>query len=159
MTFPTYSSKSSKILARWNLGKWGLTPMWTYTLTPLYCVGEWSPLRFKSSLCHTQVSLLLGLFIFQQVAMPLLYGSPQLDYNQRSSYTQEWKTRDAQHTRVLYTSDKLTDNHFIQTPHYYRQFALFLGKESPYIFSPFNLLNTDTFCGPPSVRINRVWPQ
>lgn len=78
MTFPTYNSKSSKILARWNLGKWGLTPMWTYTLTPLYCVGEWSPLRFKSRLCHTQVSLLLGLFIFQQAAMPLLYGSPNL---------------------------------------------------------------------------------
>ena len=78
--------------------------------------------------------------------MPLLYGSPQLDYNQRSSYTQEWKTRDAYRTRALY---RQMDNHFIRTPHYYRQFALSLGKESPYIFSPFNLLNTDTFCGPP----------
>ena len=32
----------------------------------------------------------------------------------------------------------------IRTPHYYGQFALSLGKESPYIFSKFNLLNTDT---------------
>ena len=32
----------------------------------------------------------------------------------------------------------------IQTPHYYGQFALSLGKESPYIFSKFNPLNTDT---------------
>ena len=44
----------------------------------------------------------------------------------------------------------------IRTPHYYRQFALSLGKESPYIFSKFNLLNKDTFHGPLSVRINRV---
>ena len=29
-------------------------------------------------------------------------------------------------------------------PHYYRQFALSLGKESPYVFSRFNPLNTDT---------------
>ena len=32
----------------------------------------------------------------------------------------------------------------IRTPHYYGQFTLSLGKESPYIFSKFNLLNTDT---------------
>ena len=30
------------------------------------------------------------------------------------------------------------------TPHYYRQFALSLGKESPYIFPKFNPLNMDT---------------
>ena len=33
---------------------------------------------------------------------------------------------------------------FIQTPHYYGQFALSLGNKSPYIFSKFNPLNTDT---------------
>ena len=38
----------------------------------------------------------------------------------------------------------------IGTPHYYRQFALCLGKESPYTFSKFNPLyahaiNMDTF--------------
>ena len=32
----------------------------------------------------------------------------------------------------------------IQTPLYYRQLALSLGKESSYIFSKFNRLNTDT---------------
>ena len=36
------------------------------------------------------------------------------------------------------------DTCLIWTPHYYRQFALSLGKETPYIFSKFNLLNTDT---------------
>ena len=29
-------------------------------------------------------------------------------------------------------------------PHYYGQFALSMGKESPYIFSKFNPLNRDT---------------
>ena len=32
----------------------------------------------------------------------------------------------------------------IRTPHYYGQLAVSLGKESPYIFATFNLLNTDT---------------
>ena len=52
---------------------------------------------------------------------------------------------------------------FIRTHHYYGQFALSLGKESPYIFSKFNPLNTDTsllrtvtFYGTLSVRINGV---
>ena len=36
------------------------------------------------------------------------------------------------------------DTHLIQTPHYYVKFALSLGKEIPYIFSKFNLLNIDT---------------
>ena len=33
----------------------------------------------------------------------------------------------------------LTDTHLMRTPHYYGQFALSLGKESPYIFSKFSL--------------------
>ena len=47
-------------------------------------------------------------------------------------------------------SDQMTEwftysqNCLIWTPHYYRQFALSPGKETPYIFSTFNLLNTDT---------------
>ena len=54
------------------------------------------------------------------------------------------------------------DTCVIQTPHCYGQFALSLGKESPYILSKFNRLNTDTpfirilFHGPFSVRINGV---
>ena len=48
----------------------------------------------------------------------------------------------------------LTDTRFIRTPHYYEQFALSLGKESPYIFSKFNALNTDIFHGPFSVGFN-----
>ena len=44
---------------------------------------------------------------------------------------------------------RFTDTHVIQTPHYYSQFALSLGKESPYIFSKkFNPLHTDTYYGP-----------
>ena len=38
----------------------------------------------------------------------------------------------------------LNSTRLIRTPHYYGQFTLSLGKESPYIFSKFNLLNTDT---------------
>ena len=33
----------------------------------------------------------------------------------------------------------LTDIHLKWTPHYYGQFALSLGKESPYMFSKFSL--------------------
>ena len=36
------------------------------------------------------------------------------------------------------------DTCLIRAPHYHEQFALSLGKESPYIFSKFNSLNTDT---------------
>jgi len=49
-----------------------------------------------------------------------------------------------------------TDTYLIQTPHYYGQFALSLGKESPYIFFRFDLLNMDTFYGPLSVHIKGV---
>jgi len=52
----------------------------------------------------------------------------------------------------------------IWTPHYYRQFALSLGKERPYIFSKLNLflkyrhpVSTDTLYGPSDVHINAVW--
>ena len=38
-----------------------------------------------------------------------------------------------------FTNPRLT-----QTAHYYGQFALSLGNKSPYIFSKFNPLNTDT---------------
>ena len=34
--------------------------------------------------------------------------------------------------------------YLLQTPHYYRQFALSLGKESTHIISTFKLLNMDT---------------
>ena len=50
----------------------------------------------------------------------------------------------------------LLDTGLILTPHYYRQFALSLGKETPHIFSKFNPLNTDTFYGHLSVFINWV---
>ena len=56
------------------------------------------------------------------------------------------------------------DTRLIRTPYYYRQFALSLGKESPYIFSKVNPLYmgtpliraTVTFYSPHSVRINGV---
>ena len=49
--------------------------------------------------------------------------------------------------RVLFHTVKTRftpDTCLIQTPHFYGQFALSLGKQSPYIFSKFNPLNTDT---------------
>ena len=45
----------------------------------------------------------------------------------------------------------------IQKPYYYGQFALSLGKESPYIFCKVYPLNLDIFFGPTSVHINGVW--
>ena len=36
------------------------------------------------------------------------------------------------------------DTLLIWTTHHYKQFTLSLGKESPYIFSKFNLLNMDS---------------
>ena len=44
--------------------------------------------------------------------------------------------------------------HSVQTPHYHGQFSLSLRKQSPYIFSKFNLLNTDTLL---TQLLNRVW--
>ena len=51
----------------------------------------------------------------------------------------------------------IKSNPALLTPHYYGQFDLSLGKQGPSIFSKFNPLNTDTFHGPLSVRINGVW--
>ena len=49
------------------------------------------------------------------------------------------------HSEVVFTVKPLfTDAHLIWTPHYYGQFALSLGNESPCIFSKFNPLNTNT---------------
>ena len=46
----------------------------------------------------------------------------------------------------------------LRSPHYYGQFALSLGEESPYIFSELNPFNTDTpligtLSMPPSVSL------
>ena len=47
----------------------------------------------------------------------------------------------------------IQSNLALWTPaHYYGPFSLSLGKESPYIFSKFNPVNTDTF-NDPTVRI------
>ena len=68
--------------------------------------------------------------------------------------------------RVLFHTVKprfTLDTLSIRTPHFYGEFALSLGKQSPYNLSKFNRLNTDTpfirtlFHGPFSVRINGVW--
>ena len=42
----------------------------------------------------------------------------------------------------------------IRKPRYYGQFSISLGKEYPYIFSKFNLINTDT----PSIRTLSMAP-
>ena len=50
------------------------------------------------------------------------------------------------HCGVLFHMVKprfMPDTRSKRTPHYYGQFALCLGKESPYTFSKFNPLNTD----------------
>ena len=47
-------------------------------------------------------------------------------------------------TNETNNSNLIQSNPAFRIPHYYGQFALFLGKESPYIFSKFN---TDTLCG------------
>ena len=60
-------------------------------------------------------------------------------------------------TRTVLTMVLLRSNPALQTPHYHGQFALSLGKESPYILSKFNPLNTDTFSGPLKGPINGVW--
>ena len=50
----------------------------------------------------------------------------------------------------------LTDTHLIWTPHYYGQFALSLGKESPYIFSNKFSLKCHT-SPPPNLWGARGW--
>ena len=61
-------------------------------------------------------------------------------------------------------SDTRLYGHLIRTLHFYGQFALSLGKESPYIVSKFNppymgtplIRTTDTFYNPHSVPFNGV---
>ena len=51
---------------------------------------------------------------------------------------------------------RLTDTRLIRTLHYYEQFALYLGKEEPLLFSKLNPINKGTpvtFYGPPSVSV------
>ena len=51
---------------------------------------------------------------------------------------------------------RLTDTRLIRTLHYYGQFALYLGKEEPLLFSKLNPINKGTpvtFYDPPSVFV------
>ena len=61
------------------------------------------------------------------------------------------KTR-AQNIRPHTVKPRFTDTRLIRTSHYCGQFALSLGKESPYIFTikfqPTLIYNTDTFYAP-----------
>ena len=56
----------------------------------------------------------------------------------------------------IIVSDLQPDIRLIRTPHDYGQAALSLVKQSPYIFSKFNSLNTNFFYGSLSVRVNGV---
>ena len=56
-----------------------------------------------------------------------------------------WRTVCCNHSKETFLVKLLYSTlkpRLIRTPHYYRQFALSLEKESPYIFSKFNPLNT-----------------
>ena len=60
-------------------------------------------------------------------------------------------------TLVSLQEKKIQSKPALRTPHYYGDFALSLGKESPYIFTKVNSLNTDTsllrgFCFVPGER-------
>ena len=51
---------------------------------------------------------------------------------------------------------RLKDTRLIRTLHYYEQFALYLGKEEPLLFSKLNPINKGTpvtFYDPPSVSV------
>ena len=52
---------------------------------------------------------------------------------------------------------RFTDTRLIRTPRYYGQFSFSLGKEAlKFCLNSTRLIQTDTFCGPLSVRINGV---
>ena len=50
---------------------------------------------------------------------------------------------------------RFTDTRLLRTPHYDEQFALSLGKESPYIVSNQPTVSAGNFCAPLIGRINR----
>ena len=52
--------------------------------------------------------------------------------------------RHQQKIKSITFKPRFTDTRFVWTPHYYGQFAVSLGKESPYISSKFNPLYTGT---------------
>ena len=64
---------------------------------------------------------------------------------------------------IITVKPHFTDTHFIQTPLYYGQLALSLGKEIPLHFLHIqptlygHHVNTNTFYGPVIVQINAVW--
>ena len=60
------------------------------------------------------------------------------------------------HNKTIIVKPRFMETCLIWTPHYYGQFALSLGKESPYIFAKFNPLITDAFYGPLGVLFNRI---
>ena len=64
--------------------------------------------------------------------------------NDRIGQNRRLKKADSSANRITmhkYSSTSLYEHPLIPTRHYYGQFALSLGKESPYIFSKSNSLN------------------
>ena len=52
------------------------------------------------------------------------------------------------HNKTITVKPRFIETRLIWTPHYYGQFSLSLGRESPYIFAKFNPLYVDAFYAP-----------
>ena len=106
----------------------------------IYNKGTWAlswPFDVDSSLIFLRLSRESFLFY-------LIFNIIQGVFWYRPFTTQERQRWLSLTTAQCTDKSRFTDNHFIQTPHYYSQFALSLGNETPYIFSKFNPLHTDT---------------
>ena len=84
--------------------------------------------------------------------MKFFYGKMRLLFEGGVYFSESWTQN-----KNCFKYGIITVKPPLQTPHYHGQFALSLGKESPYILSKFNPLNTDTFSGPLKGPINGVW--
>ena len=49
------------------------------------------------------------------------------------------------YNKTITVNPRFIETRLMRTLHYYGQFSLSLGKESPYIFAKFNPSNTDAF--------------
>ena len=83
--------------------------------------------------------------------MKFFYGKMRLLFEGSVYFSESWTQN-----KNCFKYGIITVKPPLQTPHYHGQFALSLGKESPYILSKFNPLNTDTFSGPLKGPINGV---
>ena len=96
----------------------------------LWCYYRWFITFLGLEKCRKECKIILVQDYPLKIKMTQFHGGFRL----------KWSTWDLAFT----VKSRFTDTYLIRTPRHYGQFALSLGKESRYIFSKFDPLNTNT---------------